>query len=197
MQRRARITEANTTIPGLRICLLGWLHRNCTVGLLCHDVTAFTYLRFKQRLSFLEVPRENCLSIISQVSRAFLISPSCLSTVSPHCPARSISGAFLGINAGMFFCRFVQQSPWTRGKLPVVCYNRVLSSLFSFVPLIVPSPDLILEPATPVAAAAAAASAAHMSIRQGSFVSNTPESHTAGGLAGLCSLDTLLLCNAI
>lgn len=43
MQRSTRITEANTTVPGLRICLLGWLHRSYTVGIHCHDVIAFSY----------------------------------------------------------------------------------------------------------------------------------------------------------
>lgn len=55
MPRSTRITEANTTVASLRICLLGWLHRSCTVGIQCHDVIAFNYLRFKHRLSSLEV----------------------------------------------------------------------------------------------------------------------------------------------
>lgn len=83
MQRGTRITEANTTVPSLRISLLGWIHRSCTVGIQCHDVTAFNYLRFKQKLSSLEVLWENCLSIIFQISGVFLISLSCISSVSP------------------------------------------------------------------------------------------------------------------
>lgn len=98
MLRSTRITEANTTVASLRICLLGWLHRSCTVGIQCHDAIAFNYLRFKHRLSSLEVLCEDWLSVISQVSGIFLISPSCSISVLPHSPARTMSGAFLGIN---------------------------------------------------------------------------------------------------
>lgn len=98
MQRSTHMAEANTTVAGLRICLLGWLHRGCTLGIQCHDALAFNYLRLKHRLSSLEVLCENCFSVISQVSGIFLISPSYLIFVLPHNPARTISGAFLGIN---------------------------------------------------------------------------------------------------
>lgn len=98
MLTSTHMAEASTTVASLRICLLGWLHRGCTVGIQCHDVTAFNYLRLKHRLSSLEVLCENWFSVISQVSGIFLISPSCLISVLPHSPARTISGAFLGIN---------------------------------------------------------------------------------------------------
>lgn len=75
----------------------------------------------------------------------------------------------------------------------MVCYNKGLSSPFSFVPLIVPSPYLILELATHKAAA----STVQMSIGHGFFLGNIPKSHIAGGLTGLRTVDTLLLCNGV
>lgn len=71
--------------------------------------------------------------------------------------------------------------------------TRVLSSLFSFVPLIVSSPYLILDLDTHKAAA----STVQMSIGHGFFVCNRSKSHIAGRLTGLHTLDTLLLCNGI
>lgn len=70
---------------------------------------------------------------------------------------------------------------------------RVLSSLFSFVPLIVPRPYLILGLDTHKAAA----STAQMSIGHDFFVCNRSKSHIAGRLTGLHTPDALLLCNGI
>lgn len=70
---------------------------------------------------------------------------------------------------------------------------RVLSSPFSFVPLIAPSPYLMLDLATH----AAGASPVQMSIGHDFFICNLPKSHTVGRLTGLRTLGTLLLCNGI
>lgn len=168
MQRGTRIAEASTTVPSLRISLLGWLHRSCTVGLQCHDVTAFNYLRFKQRLSSLEVLWENCLSIISQVSGVFLISPSCLSSVSPIVQPGPPVELFQVLMHGCSFATECNNPPGPEKTCLWSVTIRVLSSPFSFVSLIVPSRYVILELA--IHAAAAAAFTVRMSIGHSFFV---------------------------
>lgn len=71
MLRSTRMAEANTTAASLRICLLGRLHRGCTVGIQCRDAIAVDYLRLQHRLSPLEALCENWFSVISQVSGIF------------------------------------------------------------------------------------------------------------------------------
>lgn len=148
MQRSARITEANTTAPGPRSCRLGWPHRSCI-----HNVFAFSCLRFSQRLFRSFEKTKLPLHLFWRLWRFLdcsLLSKLCFTPWSCQDQQQSFS-RYWCMDVLLQLHAIIPTGPQKTCLWSLTV--RVLSSTFSFVPLIVPNNYFVLGLTTRTAAA--------------------------------------------